>query len=224
MPSSLSPTSRSTPKRHAERAVDEREALYSVLDEAFICHLGVIVDGTPVVLPTAFGYDRSGPDPDGTLYLHGSVASRSLREGEGADICVTVSLLDGLVLARSGFHHSMNYRSAVIRGRARAVVSDAERRAALDLIVDHAVPGRSATLRAPSRKELAATSVLALSLHEAAVKVRTGGPVDDEADVIAGAWAGVVGLRTEIGRVEPDVFAASVGVPDDVQALNARIT
>src|SRR5690242_10524583 len=133
-----SPTPRSTPRRHADRAPADRESPYAVLDEAPICHLGVVLDGAPLVVPTTFGYDLSGPDTDGTLYVHGSVASRSLLEGPEAEVCVTVTLVDGLVIARSGFHHSMNYRSAVIRGRVRRVTDEAERRRALDLIVDHA--------------------------------------------------------------------------------------
>ena len=217
MQSSLSPTARSTPRRHADRARTDRSALFSVLDEALICHLGVVVDGAPLVVPTAFGYDPAGDDLDGTLYLHGSVASRSLLDGPGTEICVSVTLLDGLVLARSGFHHSMNYRSAVVRGRARAVTDDRERRRALDLIVDHAVPGRSATLREPLRKELAATAVVALPLHEASVKMRTGGPGDDEADVAAGGWAGVVELVTSVAGVLPDETSSSA-VPTDIQA------
>ncbi len=218
----LSPTPRSTPKRHADRALADRQALYSVLDEALICHLGVVVDGAPLVVPTTFGYDAAGPDSGGTLYVHGSVASRTLSVGDGPEVCVTVTLLDGLVIARSGFHHSMNYRSAVVRGRARLVDGDGERRRALDLIVDHAVPGRSATLRGPLRKELAATTVVAVSLHEAAVKMRAGGPVDDDADVLAGGWAGVVALTTDVRTVEPDPHAKTIKVPVDVQGRIAQ--
>lgn len=170
----LSPTPRTTLKRHADRASSDRRDLYEVLDAALICHLGVVVDGAPVILPTAFGVDLEGPDEGGTLYLHGSVASASLRAAPRGTLCVTFTLLDGLVLARSGFHHSMNYRSAVVIGVPRLVDDEEEKRHALDLVVDHAVPGRSSTLRTHTRKELAATSVIALSLAEASVKARSG--------------------------------------------------
>ena len=166
----LSPTPRSTPRREKERAQSDRAALYDVLDASLICHLGVVVDGVPLALPTVFGVDPDGPDEGGTLYLHGSVASRSLVQGPDQDVSVTMTVLDGIVLARSGFNHSMNYRSAVVIGRPRVVTDEAERSHALDLLVDHVTPGRSAELRRPSRKELAATTVLALPLHEASVK------------------------------------------------------
>lgn len=188
-----------------------------------IAHLGVVIDGEPLVVPTVFGYDPFGPDTDGTLYVHGSVASRSLLESDGEPVCVTVTLLDGLVAARSAFHHSMNYRSAVVRGEARAVVDPEERRKALDLVVDHAVPGRSATLRDHLRKELAATHVLAVPLHEAAVKTRTGGPVDDDADIDAGSWAGVLTLATTVTGVQPDAFSAGYDTPVDVRTRAEQI-
>ena len=192
----LSPTERSTPRREKERARTERIELYDVLDACLICHLGVVVDGVPLALPTVFAYDADGPDRDGTLYVHGSVASRSLVQGPGEELSVTFTVLDGIVLARSGFNHSMNYRSAVVIGRARQVTDEAERAHAFDLLVDHAAPGRAAQLRRPTRKELAATTVLALSLHEASVKCRTGGPEDEDFDVEAGGvWAGVIPLR-----------------------------
>ncbi len=128
----------------------------------------------PLALPTVFGVDADGPDEGGTLYVHGSVASRSLVQAPGQDVSVTMTVLDGIVLARSGFNHSMNYRSAVVIGRPRVVTDEAERSHALDLLVDHVTPGRSAALRRPTRKELAATTVLALPLHEASVKRRGG--------------------------------------------------
>jgi nitroimidazol reductase NimA-like FMN-containing flavoprotein (pyridoxamine 5'-phosphate oxidase superfamily) len=214
---SLSPTQRSTPVREKERAQADRAALYHVLDTALVCHLAVVVDGLPLALPTVFGVDLDGPDEGGSLYLHGSVASRSLVQAPGQDVSVTFTAVDGLVLARSGFHHSVNYRSAVVVGRPREVTGDEERARALDLLVDHAVPGRAATLRRPTRKELAATTVLALPLHEASVKIRTGGPNDEDVDVAAGGvWAGVVPLRTVAGEpaTAPDVVG--VPVPDHV--------
>ncbi len=212
----LSPTARTTLRRHSERALSGRAALLDVLDHALICHLGVVVDGAPVVLPTAFGVDPEGPDREGSLYLHGSVAARSLLNGQQADLCVTVTLVDALVLARSAFHHSMNYRSAVVMGRGRLVDDEAEKRRALDLVVDHAVPGRSQTLRAHTRKELAATSVVALPLYEASVKQRSGGPVDDQPDIDAGVWAGLLALGTTAGPVETARDAEAIDIPRHV--------
>ena len=211
----LSPTTRSRPRRERERARTDRAALDGVLDAALVCHLAVVVDGVPLALPTVFAVDRDGPDRDGTLYLHGSVASRSLVQGPDQDVSVTFTLLDGIVLARSGFNHSMNYRSAVVIGPARLVEDPAEKARALGLIVDHMIPGRSATLRANTRKELAATSVLAVPLHEASLKVRDGGPVDDPEDVAAGIWGGHIPLRRVPG---PPVPAADAWgpVPHDV--------
>ena len=212
----LSPTPRTTVRRHADRGLTDRAALFEVLADAVVCHLGVLAGGVPLVLPTAYGVDPAGPDAGGTLYLHGSVASHSLLSAPEQEISVTVTVADGLVLARSAFHHSMNYRSAVVVGRPRVVTDADEVRRALALVVDQVVPGRSATLRPHTRKELAATRVLALPLLEASVKARTGGPVDDEADVEAGGWAGVVPVRTVFG--EP-VTAADVdvaAVPDHV--------
>ncbi|MGN7132311.1 pyridoxamine 5'-phosphate oxidase family protein [Rhodococcoides corynebacterioides] len=199
---SLSPTERTTLRRNRARAESARSALVDVLGAARICHLGVTVHGAPLVLPTAFAYDLDGPDRDGTLYLHGSVAAASL--GAEGDVCVTVTVVDGLVLARSAFHHSMNYRSAVVRGRPRVVVDAAERDAALALIVDKVVPARSAVLRPNTRKELSATRVVAVPLYEASVKTRAGGPVDDDVDIAAGGvWAGVLPVTEHIGAPVP---------------------
>lgn len=222
----LSPTSRTTVVRGHRRAATDREALHEVLREAMVCHLGVVVgagvQGHPLVVPTAFGWDADGPDEGGSLYLHGSVASRSLLAAPGATVCVTVTHLDGLVLARSAFHHSANYRSAVVLGVPRVVTSPDERVRALDAIVDQVVPGRAATLRAHTRKELAATTVLALSLHEASVKVRVGDPVDEPEDVAGGAWAGVVPLRVVAGT--PVTAGDARGpVPDDVRRRAAAM-
>lgn len=204
----LSPTPRSTVRRGARRARSARNELYAVLDEGRICHLGFVRDGAPVVLPTAYG--RLGD----TLYLHGSTGARSLRAAAaGEPISVTVTLLDGVVHARSVFHFSMNYRSAVVHGVAREVVDPAERLAGLRAIVEQVAPGAWDHARGPSRKELAATTVLALELAEASLKVRSGPPVDDEADVrdSPDVWAGVVPLRTVPGRPEPCPL-----VPNDV--------
>lgn len=211
----LSPTERTTVRRGANRAQTERDALYALLADALVAHLGVVVGDHPVVLPVAFAVDPDGPDEGGTLYVHGSVAARWLTRAEGQTVCVTVTELDGLVAARSAFHHSMNYRSAVVIGAARIVVDPAERDHALSLTVDHVVPGRSATLRPNTRKELAATSVLAVPMVEASLKVREGDPVDDDEDVAAGVWAGVVPLRRVAGAPCPAADSHDE-VPDDI--------
>jgi uncharacterized protein len=199
--------------------VEDRAELHRLLEDALVAHLGVTVADNgvshPLVLPTAFAVDLEGPDLDGTLYLHGSVAAGWLRAATDTTVCVTVTELDGLVAARSAFHHSMNYRSAVVVGAARPVDDPDERGHALDLIVDHMIPGRSVTLRASTRKELAATAVLALPLHEASMKSRTGGPVDDEVDIEAGVWGGVVPLRRTADEPVTDP-ATSGPVPADV--------
>lgn len=219
----LSPTPRTKLNRGPDRARTDRQDLYDVLDEALICHLGVVVDGSPMVLPTAFGVNLDGPDQGGTLYLHGSVASRSLHTAPQQDVCITFTVLDGLVLARSAFHHSMNYRSAMIFGRPRVVDDVQERLHALDLIVDHVVPGRAATLRPHTRKELAATSVLALGLAEASVKVRSGDPVDDKADLNRNEWAGVIPLTIVAGDLVTAADAAGTVPPAHLRERAASI-
>ncbi|PFG41706.1 hypothetical protein ATJ88_0348 [Isoptericola jiangsuensis] len=206
----LSPTPRTTVRRGRNRAVADRDALHALLADGLVAHLGVVVGDHPVVLPTAYAVDLDGPDDGGTLYVHGSVAARWLGAATGTTVCVTVTELDGLVLARSGFHHSMNYRSAVVVGQARLVTDDAERVRALDAIVDHLAPGRSATLRPASRKELAATAVLAVPLREASMKARAGGPVDEPGDVAAGGWAGHVPVRRVL---DPAVTADDAAGP-----------
>jgi nitroimidazol reductase NimA-like FMN-containing flavoprotein (pyridoxamine 5'-phosphate oxidase superfamily) len=215
----LSPTSRTTVGRGRNRMVDDRAELHRLLQDALICHLGVTVsrDGVshPLVLPAAYAVDLDGPDLDGTLYVHGSVAAGWLRTATDTTICITITELDGLVAARSAFHHSMNYRSAVVIGAARLVDDEDERGHALNLIVDHMIPGRSATLRANTRKELAATAVLAVSLHEASMKSRGEGPVDDAEDIEAGVWGGVIPLRRMAGDPVPSEDASGP-VPADV--------
>jgi nitroimidazol reductase NimA-like FMN-containing flavoprotein (pyridoxamine 5'-phosphate oxidase superfamily) len=210
----LSATDRTTLRRLRERGSTDRAALHAVLDAALICHIGVLIDGVPVVLPT--GYGRIGE----TLYLHGSSANRSLTAAEGNEICVTVTLVDGLVCARSVFHNSMNYRSAVIYGAARLVTDDAERLDALHAITEHLIPGRWDNSRRPTRKELAATVVLALSLAEASVKTRTGGPKDDEEDYELEYWAGVLPISLAIGPAEPDPqLRQGIAVPSHIAEL-----
>jgi len=183
------PTRRTTLKRLPKRASYERRIIYKILDEAFICHVGFIESDHPVVIPTAYG--RSGD----CLYLHGSVASRMLRAAaNGAPICVTVTLLDGLVLARSAFHHSMNYRSVVVFGTASVVRNQKQKLGALRAISEHIMPGRWADVRKPNNVELRQTVVLRLPLTEASAKNRSGPPVDEEADYNLPVWAGEVPL------------------------------
>ncbi|MDO9455873.1 pyridoxamine 5'-phosphate oxidase family protein [Nocardioides sp.] len=195
MSTPLSPTDRTTVRRGRNRAQDDREPMHALLADALVAHVGVDAGDHPVVLPVAFAVDLDGPDDGGTLYIHGSVAARWLVGAESRTVCVTVTEVDGLVAARSGFHHSMNYRSVVVIGDARIVDDPEEKAHALTLTVDHMVPGRAATLRPHTRRELAATSVLAVPLVEASMKVRAEGPVDEPEDVEAGVWGGVIPLR-----------------------------
>jgi nitroimidazol reductase NimA-like FMN-containing flavoprotein (pyridoxamine 5'-phosphate oxidase superfamily) len=214
MSQTLSPTPRTRLTRHRERGSAEREDLFAIIREALACHVGIVRDGEPVVLPSIHALDPDGPDEDGTLYLHGSVAAPWLLQAPGQVVCATFTLVDAVVLARAAFSHSMNYRSAVVYGAARRVDDPNERDHALRLIVDHVVPGRSSTLRANTRKELAATAVVAVPLSEASVKARTGGPNDEPEDVATGTWAGLVPLKITAGDVVPDVDGP---VPDDVR-------
>ncbi|MGH3393457.1 MAG: pyridoxamine 5'-phosphate oxidase family protein, partial [Streptosporangiaceae bacterium] len=207
----LSPTRRTTLHRLRERARTDRGDLYAVLDAGLICHLGVVVDGAPLVLPT--GYGRIGD----TLYLHGSSANRSLLAAAGQDVCATVTLLDGLVCARSIFNHSMNYRSAVVIGPARLVTGEPERLDALRAVTEQLAPGQWEYARQPTRKELAATAVLAMPLAEASVKVRSGPPHDEPEDCESGTWAGVIPAALAFGPPEPDPeLSPAVPVPDHV--------
>ncbi|HVX54210.1 pyridoxamine 5'-phosphate oxidase family protein [Nocardioides sp.] len=222
MTTALSPTPRTRINRGRNRAVEDRERLHAFLAQGLVAHLGVVLGTHPVVLPTAYGVDPDGPDRGGTLYLHGSVAAGWLTQALEHDVCVTVTELDGLVAARSGFHHSMNYRSAVVIGRARLVEDLAERRRALDLVIDQMIPGRSATLREPTRKELAATAVLALPLVEASMKERAGDPVDDPADVDAGGWAGVIPVR-RVALAPVTAADADGAIPADVRGRAAGL-
>ena len=188
------PTPRTRLVREADRAVYDREAIYRILDEAFLCHVGFVLDGQPFVIPTSYG--RKGA----SLYIHGSAASRMLRQmKESVPVCVTVTLLDGLVLARSVFNHSMNYRSVVILGKATLVDEPAEKLEALRLLSEHILPGRWDDARQPNERELKATSVLRLPIEEFSAKVRTGPPIDDEEDYSFPTWAGVIPLEMTVG-------------------------
>jgi len=215
--SMLSTTDRTTLGRLRERGLPDRASLHAVLDAGLTCHLGVVIDGTPVVLPT--GYGRIGE----TLYLHGSSANRSLLAAAGAEVCVTVTLLDGLVCARSVFHNSMNYRSAVIFGTARLVTGETERLEAIRAITEHLIPGRWDNSRRPSRKELAATAVLALPLDEASVKARAGWPKDDE-DYGLDYWAGVLPITMTVGPAESDPQLKDSTVPAHIAELQTTPT
>ena len=195
---SLSPTSRSTVTRSRERARTDRADLHAVLDAGLVCHLGLVRDGAPVVLPT--GYGRI----DDTVYVHGSTGAGYLRIADDAPVCLTVTHLDGVVYARSAFHHSVNYRSAVVHGTARRVTDPDERWAALAAITEQLAPGSWDHARRPDARELAATAVFALDLAEASVKVRTGPPKDDDEDVAEGGrWAGVLPVRSVFGEPDP---------------------
>lgn len=188
-------TNRTKLKRLPKRGHFDRETVYGILDEGFICHIGFVVDGHPVVIPT--GYARI----DDKLYIHGSQASRMLRTlAEGLDACVTVTLIDGLVLARSAFHHSMNYRSVVVFGRAMLVEEPAEKMSALVALSEHIIRGRWNDVREPTELEMKATTVLSLTLEEASAKIRTGPPLDDEEDYSLPMWAGVVPLKLVAGE------------------------
>ena len=205
-------TERTKLKRLPKRGHFDRETVYGILDEGFICHVGFAPEGRPVVIPT--GYARV----DDNLYIHGSQASRMLRTlSEGVDACVTVTLIDGLVLARSAFHHSMNYRSVVIFGRATLVEDREEKLAALLALSEHIVRGRWAEVREPTEQELRQTTVLSLPLVEASAKIRTVPPLDDEEDYAMSVWAGVLPLRLETGEpIKDPRLPDGIEVPDYV--------
>jgi nitroimidazol reductase NimA-like FMN-containing flavoprotein (pyridoxamine 5'-phosphate oxidase superfamily) len=204
-------------RRKRERGTHEREVIDAILDEGLISHLGISDGhGQPFVVPTL--HARSGD----LVYCHGSVASRTIKQlAGGAPACLTVSLIDGLVLARSAMHHSANYRSAMLLGTARLVEDHDEQLHAAEAIVEHIVPGRWAEVRPPSRNELRATAMLALPIDEASAKVRTGGPLDDEEDYALPAWAGVIPLTTRAGTPEADArLDESIAVPDHVSGYS----
>jgi nitroimidazol reductase NimA-like FMN-containing flavoprotein (pyridoxamine 5'-phosphate oxidase superfamily) len=202
-------TDRTVPTRSRERASYDRAVVHGILDDGYLCHLGFVRDGRPVVLPTL--YARSGE----RLYVHGSTGSRPLRGASaGLAVCLTVTHVDGLVLARSAFHHSINYRSVVVHGTAHQVTDPAERSAALDAIVEQVVPGRAADSRRANEKELAATAVLRLDLAEVSAKIRTGGPGDEPEDLALPYWTGVVPVVSGHGQPLPaDDLAPGIPLP-----------
>ena len=192
-------TPRTTVKRLPKRAAYNFDTVVAILDAGFLCHIGFVADGQPYVIPTGFGRDGK------TLYFHGSSVSRTLKTlADGVPMCLTVTHLDGLVLARSGFHSSMNYRSVVVLGKARTVDNREEKLHALEVISEQILKGRWAEIRGPSRKELNGTTVLALPIDEASAKIRTGPPIDDEEDYALPVWAGVLPLKVKAGTPLPD--------------------
>ena len=214
----FTPTERTTVRRRPQRASYEQSTVEAILDEALFCHVGFVVDDQPYVIPTI--HARVGT----RLYIHGSAASRMLRSvGAGIPVCVTVTLLDGLVLARSAFHHSMNYRSAVILGTAVEVTDEVEKLEALKAVVEHVVPQRWQDVRWPTEQELKATRVLSVPLTEVSAKIRTGPPLDDEEDYQLGCWAGEIPLRLEPQALIADPRLKSTIVPPAyVQSYHRR--
>lgn len=216
------PTDRTVPTRAPQRASYDKDVVHAILDEGWVCHLGFVRGDAPVVLPTI--YARVGE----RLYLHGSTGSRPMRgaaaggEEPGMPVCVTVTHVDGVVLARSAFHHSVNYRSVVVHGTAHQVTDPEERRAALDALVDHVVPGRSAQSRPANKKELAATAVVRVDLTEVSAKIRTGGVNDEPEDLTLPHWAGVLPLRKGYEAPLPDdALAPGAELPPHITAVLA---
>lgn len=211
---SYQPNQRTQVARLPKRAVYDKAQIHAILDEGFLCHVGFNVEQQPYVIPT--GYVRA----DEKLYLHGSAASRMMRQmDQGIQVCVTVTLVDGLVLARASFHHSVNYRSVVILGTARLVLDREEKIDALRRFTNHIVPGRWDEARKPTDQELKATAVLRLPLEEVSAKVRTGPPIDDEEDYALPIWAGVVPIRARVGEPIPDERIAPAAPAFDAKRL-----
>jgi len=215
---SFAPTERTALKRLPQRGSYDREVVYRILDEGFVCHVGFAVEGQPFVIPTAYG--RVGD----RLYIHGSAASRTLRDlSGGIPVCVTVTLVDGLILARSAFHHSINYRSVVILGAATMVEAAEEKMTALKAFTEHVIPGRWDDVREPNEQELKGTSVLALPLLEVSAKVRTGPPKDDEEDMAIPVWAGELPLRITAGSpVDDPRLLAGISPPAYVTSYSRQ--
>src|SRR5580698_6114187 len=212
------PSPRTRVVREPDRAVYDRETAYKILDEGFLCHVGFVTDGQPFVIPTSYGRK------DASLFIHGSAASRMLRNmKDGVPVCVTVTLLEGLVLARSIFNHSMNYRSVVILGKATLVNDAAEKLAALRILSEHILPGRWADSRQPNERELKQTSVLRVPIEEFSAKVRQGPPIDDEEDLSFPTWAGVVPLELKAAApIDDPTLDQSRPVPDYAKNYSRR--
>ena len=211
-------SARTTVRRHADRGRYDRATMEAILDEALICHLAVNVDGTPHVIPTM--YARSGDQ----VYVHGATANRALGAlRSGSDACLVVTLLDGLVMARSAFHHSMNYRSVVIMGTAREVTDPAEKLQAMEALLEHVAPGRWRDSRPPTRAEFDSTVILALTLDEASAKVRTGGPIDDPDDLGLDFWAGVIPLRMQAsGPIDAEDLKPGLATPGYARSYSRK--
>ena len=218
MPETEMATTRTRVVREGDRAVYDREPVYRILDEGFLCHVGFAVDGQPFVIPTSYGRKEA------SLYIHGSAASRMLRQmKEGVAVCITVTLLDGLVLARSVFNHSMNYRSVVILGTATLVDDPEEKLAALRILSEHILPGRWDDSRQPNERELKATSVLRVPIEEFSAKVRKGPPIDDEPDYSFPTWAGVVPLEVKVGvAIDDERLLPGTEVPEYVRKYSRQ--
>ena len=212
MTKTITQTERTKLKRISKRGNFERETIYQILDEAFICHVGFTVDEKPFVIPTSYARIEDN------LMIHGSAASRMLKNLKAEiEVCVTVTILDGLVLARSAFHHSMNYRSVVIFGKAKLIDDEQEKFAALKAFTEHIIPNRWAEIRPPSPNELKGTMVLSIALNEASAKIRVGNPVDDEEDYELNVWAGVIPLNLAVGKpIADDRLKEGIDVPDHV--------
>lgn len=200
-------------KRLPKRGNFDRETVYQILDEAFVCHVGFTVENQPFVIPTAYGRK------DDVLYIHGSAASRMMKNlATEIDICVTVTILDGLVLARSAFHHSVNYRSVVIFGKAELVTEESEKFEALRIFTEHIIPNRWNEIREPNAKEIKATTVLRLPITEASAKMRFGNPIDDDEDMSLNIWAGVIPIElTAQSPISDDLLAKNIEMPDHVK-------
>ena len=213
------PTERTQVRRLPKRGAYDKAQVHAILDEGFVCHIGFVVDGQPYVVPT--GYGRVGE----RLFIHGSAASRMLRTlDKGVELCFTVTLVDGYVLARSAFHHSMNYRSVMVLGKARLLTEKSEKLEGLRAVTNHIVPGRWEEVRQPTDQELKATSVLALDLEEVSAKIRTGPPIDDEEDYALPVWAGVVPLRSVPGQAIPDARLLAGLLPFEPSRLARKDT
>jgi len=212
------PTANTTLKRLPERGSFNRPTVYAILDEGFVCHVGFVVDGQPFVIPTAYAR------VDDRLFIHGSAASRMLRSlSQGIRVCVTVTLVDGLVLARSAFHHSINYRSVVVLGKATLVDGNEEKNLALEAITNHIVPGRWDDVRWPNELELKATSVLKMHIDEASAKLRTGPPIDDEEDYAMNIWAGILPIELKTGDpIDDDRLDNGSTPPDNITNYTRR--
>ncbi len=218
MSEKFSVTEKTKIKRIPKRGVYERETINKILDEAFICHVGFAIENQPFVIPTSFAR------VDDHLVIHGSAASRMMRSlSKEIDVCVTVTLIDGLVLARSAFHHSMNYRSVVVFGKAKIIEDEKEKCDALKAFTEHIVPNRWSEIRPPTKSELKGTTVLLLSLNEASAKIRTGNPVDDEEDYDLDVWAGVIPLNlTTAAPIDDDRLKSGIAVPRNVMNYNRK--